>query len=121
MRAQELVFGWPPDAWSLQQLSVRAGIVLSALGLDGIPLGTPLRQLSDGYKRRAALAVALVRRPALLLLDEPLAGLDWQSRADIAGVLGALPLSCSCHAAEPAAQRFRNDALHSHGQRSPNP
>lgn len=47
---------------SLQQLSARAGVVLDALGLDHIPLDTPLRQLSDGYKRRCALAVALVRR-----------------------------------------------------------
>lgn len=30
--------------------------------------------LSDGYKRRLALAVQLMRQPALLLLDEPLAG-----------------------------------------------
>jgi energy-coupling factor transporter ATP-binding protein EcfA2 len=60
------------------------------MGPAQVPLETPLRQLSDGYKRRCALAVALVRRPSVLLLDEPLAGLDWKSRADIASVLGAL-------------------------------
>ena len=94
---QELVFGWPTDAASLQVLSSRVAIVLPALGLSHIPLETPLRQLSDGYKRRCALAVALVRRPSVLLLDEPLAGLDWKSRADIASVLGAhakLPSIC---------------------------
>ena len=85
---QELVFGWPTDAASLQVLSSRVAIALPALGLSHIPLETPLRQLSDGYKRRCALAVALVRRPSVLLLDEPLAGLDWKSRADIASVLG---------------------------------
>ena len=88
---QELVFGWPTDAVSLQVLSSRVAIVLPALGLSHIPLETPLRQLSDGYKRRCALAVALVRRPSVLLLDEPLAGLDWKSRADIASVLGVHP------------------------------
>ena len=51
---QELLFGWPTDAWSLAQLSQRAGIVLGALGLDAVPLETPLRHLSDGYKRRYA-------------------------------------------------------------------
>lgn len=59
---QELAFAWPQDMGSLQQLSTRAGVVLGALGLDHIPLDTLLRQLSDGYKRRCALAVALVRR-----------------------------------------------------------
>ncbi len=85
---QELAFAWPTDMASLQLLSSRAAVVLPALGLAHIPLETQLRQLSDGYKRRCALAVALVRRPSVLLLDEPLAGLDWRSRADIASVLG---------------------------------
>ena len=90
--AQELLFGWPTQPWALQQLAARASVVLPALGLDTFPLDTPLASLSDGYKRRAALAVALVRRPSVLLLDEPLAGLDWRARADIASVLGARPM-----------------------------
>ena len=56
-----------------------------------ISIKTPLRQLSDGYKRRVALAVQLARQPSMLLLDEPLAGLDWKSRADVARVLGEHP------------------------------
>ncbi|CAL5223971.1 g6580 [Coccomyxa viridis] len=92
---QELAFAWPTDMASLQLLSSRAAVVLPALGLAHIPLETQLRQLSDGYKRRCALAVALVRRPSVLLLDEPLAGLDWRSRADIASVLGKLKEECT--------------------------
>lgn len=81
---------------SLQLLSSRAAVVLPALGLSHIPLETPLQTLSDGYKRRCALAVALVRRPSVLLLDEPLAGLDWKSRADIASVLGEQSILTMC-------------------------
>lgn len=71
---QELSFAWPTGALARQQLSQIAQQTLAAVGLAHVPLDTPLRQLSDGYKRRVALAVQLVRRPQLLLLDEPLAG-----------------------------------------------
>ena len=65
--------------------------MLQALGLTGLALESPAAALSDGFKRRLALAVQLTRGPTLLLLDEPLAGLDWSSRADIARLLGARP------------------------------
>ncbi|KAK9833305.1 hypothetical protein WJX81_004812 [Elliptochloris bilobata] len=92
---QELAFAWPQTNAALGQLAAAAQVVLPAVGLGSVPLGAPLRQLSDGYQRRAALATALVRRPAVLLLDEPLAGLDWRARADVASVLGKLKTECT--------------------------
>ena len=56
-----------------------------------MPLDTPVRALSGGYKRRLALAIQLVRDPHVLCLDEPLAGLDWKARAE-ARVVHALEL-----------------------------
>ncbi|GAQ88663.1 ABC protein I family member 11 [Klebsormidium nitens] len=68
----------------------RVAAALHAVGMDHISMQTPPRALSDGYKRRLALAVQLIRQPDILLLDEPLAGLDWQARMDVVQLLDRL-------------------------------
>ena len=62
---QEIVCGRPFSELERQAYSVQAHRVLEAVGLKQIPVATPLQQLSGGYKRRVALAVQLVRRPAV--------------------------------------------------------
>jgi len=64
--------------------------LLNEVGLGGDVVRTRYRRLSGGERQRVALAVALVGRPDLVILDEPTAGMDVEGRAVIRGLLGRL-------------------------------
>jgi iron complex transport system ATP-binding protein len=68
----------PVDA----EIGRRALEVMTQLGLAAIT-DRSVAVCSQGERARARLARALVSRPALLLLDEPAAGLDLPGRADL--------------------------------------
>lgn len=63
---------------------------MGTLGLTTLA-GTVHGRLSAGQRRRLALAVALARRPQLLMLDEPHAGLDAEGREALARIVTAAP------------------------------
>ena len=60
--------------------------VVSKLGLGPL-LNRRIDELSGGQQRRVGLATAILRRSELLLLDEPMAGLD---SASVEGLLASL-------------------------------
>src|SRR2546425_2910843 len=68
------------------EFRARAGELLARTGLAPFA-GRPTGALSGGMKQKLAIASALLPRPALLLLDEPTAGVDVMSRADIWALL----------------------------------
>ncbi|XP_051140526.1 ABC transporter I family member 11, chloroplastic isoform X2 [Andrographis paniculata] len=86
----EIIFGWPRQKSGVQLrevLATRLHKAMTSVGLTGIALDKDPQSLSGGYKRRLALAIQLVQTPDLLILDEPLAGLDWKARADVVKLL----------------------------------
>ena len=67
--------------WSgLAGTSVDVGTSLERVGLDP-SRRDPVRTFSAGMKRRLALALALIKKPDLFLLDEPFSALDPEGRA----------------------------------------
>ncbi len=64
--------------------------VLEKVGLAEIDLTQQPECLSGGQQRRLALAVQLLRKPSVLILDEPTAGLDWSVRGEILDLLKKL-------------------------------
>lgn len=79
-----LNLGLPPA-----EVRQRTAFALAAVGLTALA-ERPVQHLSHGQKKRACIAGVLAMSPDLILLDEPMAGLDAAMQAELIAVLDRL-------------------------------
>jgi len=83
MRVRDNVaYGLRAERLPRDEIDARVDEVLGVVGLHDLADRRP-GQLSGGQRQRVALARAIVKRPRVLLLDEPLAALDRQLRQEM--------------------------------------
>jgi zinc/manganese transport system ATP-binding protein len=98
MRGIDIVrLGWDGDRWGIalprargsRSATARIAEVIELVGASAYA-HRPVGQCSGGEQQRLLIAQALVRRPELLLLDEPLDSLDLPNQAAVAALIGRI-------------------------------
>ena len=89
--AQDVAFGPRNLGLPQDEVARRVASSLTRVGLDLAAIGdkSPF-ELSGGQQRRVAFAGVLAMEPEVLVLDEPMAGLDPAARRDFLGLIGRL-------------------------------
>jgi ABC-2 type transport system ATP-binding protein len=133
--------GLVPQEFNLNIFEPPIQILINQAGYYGIPVGiarqraekylqqlaifdkaeTPTRMLSGGMKRRLMIARALIHEPAILILDEPTAGVDIELRKLIWNFLveqnrAGTTIILTTHYLEEAENLCRNIAIIDHGR-----
>jgi len=86
--ADDVAFGPRVTGVALPEIAARVERALASLGLAAVAGEHPY-DLPPPWRKLAALAGALALEPALLVLDEPTAGLDRRARAMVGAALAA--------------------------------
>jgi spermidine/putrescine ABC transporter ATP-binding subunit len=87
-----VAYGLRKDKLSRDELGARVNAALEMVKLSGFE-GRRSNEMSGGQRQRVALARALIKRPKVLLLDEPLGALDKKLREEMQLELRALQQS----------------------------
>ncbi len=87
---QDVAFGPLNMGLTTEQAEQKARDALDTMGLAGLAERSS-HHLSDGERRRAAIATVLSMKPDIWVLDEPGANLDPQGRRELISILQNLP------------------------------
>jgi cobalt/nickel transport system ATP-binding protein len=87
---EDVAFGPLNQGLPEEQALERAERALGRMGLSAMAERSP-HHLSDGERRRAAIATVLSMDPEVWVLDEPAANLDPRARRDLIAILSSLP------------------------------
>jgi energy-coupling factor transport system ATP-binding protein len=90
LQLQRQTVGAEIEDWGLGTGSGAAGRALDEVGLDRTLASRSIEELSGGQAKRVVLAAIVASHPQVVVLDEPLAGLDPQGRAEVVELLARL-------------------------------
>lgn len=108
----DVAFGLTYQGVAPTEVTARVAEALAEVGLAGFEQRVS-HHLSVGEKKRVALATVLSMRPAILVLDEPTAGLDPRGRRGLMDLLRRLPqtMLVSTHDLRLAAALFERTVV----------
>jgi len=93
--------------------------VVNSVGIDEV-FYRPIIELSKGYRQRVGMAIALLHRPNILIMDEPTEGLDPNQRSEIRSLIKNLAqdrtIILSTHVMQEALAVANRILILNHGQ-----